>query len=686
MKSGNQSKNIIDLEFISQFNNGSLYAANAFRLLQLPITATDRDITRRKQILEIARKTQAPVPDGPCKIFPIDPDENHLDINSLVDSLRDPVKRFYQEFFWFWPVSDNDKQSGPDLMDRAASSTSAPLKIFSVDNYDPKEAAVNLHNLAIYNHFCALNNPERKSKIEIIEFWQDAYKYWKDLSVLSDFWSLLSDRVREFNDPRLKDTQVKTLRYSALSILAFTNAQQAARLIENGDIQGAQELLELISNNLRKLPRKNILKLAATTNRERLLAIESAVKQRIKDDPAHCDDEIESLITEGSEELKLFSTFFSNTSTEFTTLRDGLTNTILDGVDTFFNKTEDYRKSINLVKKLKQIPINSTASKEIKSRLEKYTDFGDNHNFWYCKNYFNNGIPAELFDRLEKARDSYDHQDYEVTIKMLDQIIVEYQTQSELVSKAIYPPLVLTLNQQAIEQLNKASTYFTAPRSVLDAIIRNITNNNERCLQSLYIIEKGMLRYSRYNEYNLYCMSCLSTIYGTYYTGKIKGVPYITCERCEMVDRNEVNNFKRQARPFLDHAKDCLLRANLVQPDNKIVTKNLEIVRDIFKDIYSVSIDINQQIKKEKTSETIIKAPGVPKPVSVSTSNTPTNLTETPKRTNPTTLPTTIVKPPTKPVPPQNKSDNKGLIAAAVIINLAVVILVIILFIRMISS
>jgi len=714
LESENQPKNKIDLEFISQFDTGSIYTANAFRLLQLPITATDREITRRKQTLEISRKTQAPAPDGPCKISPLDPDEINLDLNNLVDSLRDPVKRFYQEFFWFWPVSDNEEQSDPGHPPQVASSINKPVKIFSLDANDPREAAINLHNLAIFNHFCALNNPQSKSKTEINEFWREAYKYWSDLAILSDFWSLLSNRVREVNDPRLSDTLVTTLRNSALSIFSYTIAQQAVRLIENDDIQGSQELLELIPNNQRNLPRNNILKLATTTNRERLLAIESAVKQVTENDPAHCDDEIESLITESCGELKVINTLFSNASTEFTTLRDGLIETVFNALDVFFIKTEDYHRCIELTKKTYQIPTNSKIEKEINTYLEKYTDFGDNRQFWHCKNYFNNGIPPELFNRLEAAREIYERQDYEVTIKTLDQIVLEHQSQPVLLREAIYPPLALTLNQQAIALQNKGAMYLTASRSVVDAIVRNVTNENERCLRTLYILENGTLRYSRYNEIDLYCMSCLSTIYGTYYTGELKGVPYITCERCEMTDRTEVNNFKRQAHPFLDQAKDCLMRANLIQPENKLVRKNLEFIRDIFKDVYSVSIDIDQHIRTKKTSEDVVaqlrgrssmrvttsnlsatntetskkpastalpSAAAKPqlKPVSVSASNSSTNKTETLKKPAPTALPTKAANAKTRPVPQQKnrpkKSPNKGLITAAVIINLAVIIL-----------
>ena len=676
MESDNHSKKEIDLEFISQFDNGSIYAANAFRLLQLPITATDRDITKRKQIIEISQKTQVPVPDGPCKIYPIVNNGNQLDLNNLVDSLRDPVRRFYQEFFWFWPISDNEGQPAPDLHIQTASNTNKTVKIFSIDNYDPRTSAINLHNLAIFNHFCAVNNPESKSRTEISDFWQEAYKYWKDLAVLSDFWSLLSNRIREVNDPRLSDAHVTTLRNSALSILGFSNAQQAVRLIENDDIQGSQELLQLIPSNRRNLPRKNILKLATTTNRERLLAVESGVKRVSKDDPAHCDDEIESLITESVEELKVFSTLFSNTSTEFQTLRDGLIDTVFDALDTFFIKTEDYHRCIDLVKKIKQIPTNSKITEEIIARLEKYTDFGDNRQFWHCKNYFNNGVPQELFNRLEEAREIYDRQDYEVTIKTLDQIVVDYQSQPELLRKAIYPPLALTLNQQAVALQNKGAAFFVTPTSVIEAIIKNVRMNNNLCLDTLYRIKHESLRY--YNG-PLFCMSCLSVIFGTYYTGEIDDVPYLTCEKCEMRSREEIKKNKRKARSLLNECKDLLLRANLIQPENKLVKKNLGIIRKIFKEVYSVSIDIDQHKNKEKQPESPAASSRSPQTVNIPNRNTSTITTVTPKKPTPTALSTTAAKPKTQPVPQQktkmNKSLDKVLIAVAVISTLIVFIL-----------
>jgi len=680
LKTEEQPRSKIDVNFLSQFDCESIYATNAFRLLQLPVSSTDRDITHRKQIIEISLKNQSPVPDGPCKIYPIDITDDHLDLNNLVDSLRDPIRRFYQEFFWFWPVSDDVEQTDPGLPTLSMGGVKKPVKIFSLNSFDPKEAAINLHNMAIFNHFCALNNPESKSSQEIIGFWQEAYKYWSDLAVLSDFWSLLSSRVREVNDPRLSDNHVTTLRESALSILAFTNAQQAVRLIETEDIEGATELLKLIPTNQKNLPRNNILKLATSTNKERLLAAESAVEPKMKEDPARCDDEIESLLTEGNEELRIFGTIFSNTSPEFAILRDGLVEAVLNALDEFFIKTEDYSRSIDLIKSIEKIPINSKIKKEINNRLENYTDFGDNKHFWHCKDYYNNGIPSDLFIRLEEARESYDRQDYAATIKMLDHIASDYQSQSRILHKAIHPPLAITLNQQALEMLDKASIFLDAPRQVLTAIANNLKNKDWRCLDSINKIQYGRLEYT---NAQLYCMSCLSIIYGRYYIGKINDLPFVVCERCEMSNREEFDNNKRKARPLLNQSKELLLRANLIQPENKLVKKNLELLRDIFKEVYFFTIDINPKPQMEKPPKPIVATTQNQKPAITLTQTSSTNQVEIKERPAPPSPPTTSansqVKPVTQYKTKRKKSLNKRLIAAAVIINLAVVILLLIL-------
>ena len=47
-----------------------LYHRNAFRVLEVSVEATDRDIARRRDLMERASRNQLQVPPGPSRILP----------------------------------------------------------------------------------------------------------------------------------------------------------------------------------------------------------------------------------------------------------------------------------------------------------------------------------------------------------------------------------------------------------------------------------------------------------------------------------------------------------------------------------------------------------------------------------------------------------------------------------------
>lgn len=592
---------------ISQFKIDEIYKKNAFRLLQIPTLSTDREITRRKQILEISRKTQAPIPDGPCKIFPIVPDENHLDINNLVDSLRDPVRRFYQEFFWFWPLSIEKNSTDPGLLALSNGFIDRAREIWAGNYSDPRDYAISLHNLAVLNHFMVLDNNFIREQ-NAPPNWKEVYKVWGDLSVLTDFWSIQQEKIREVNDPRLTYENVNKLRQSALSIIAFTNAQEAIRLAEKDRFEDAKNLMSNIQDTPVEIPINKIQKLAVDENREKVLTIINLVKQKAKNDPAHCEKTIESLLKESNKQIRIIKVISTEATNELKTLRNEVVEVALNAIEAYMIATDDSQRSIELVKTLKLMPITKKIDEKVDSLLESYTEFSKNHNYWHCSGYFDDGIPSELFEELEKAREAFNQQDYEVSITLLEAILVSYSDDQILKKKAIHPPLAFTLSRQAQDLAGRGLSILGTPRTTINKIFENIRNKDQRCILSLVAVKSNQIQdYSRRNM--LYCCSCLSTIYGTFYTGEKDGLKYLVCERCYLNDRTELDTIRKKGLPFFFQARDLLTRANLLQPSNLVVATGLSTVYDILEDVYEIPKP------KPKTEEAIHK----PSPPKIST-------------------------------------------------------------------
>ncbi len=79
--------------------NPELYRYNAFRVLELPADATPREIMKRQQMIEMARKTGMPIPLGPARCLPLDPPPDEDAIRQAVQRLQDPERRMVDELF-----------------------------------------------------------------------------------------------------------------------------------------------------------------------------------------------------------------------------------------------------------------------------------------------------------------------------------------------------------------------------------------------------------------------------------------------------------------------------------------------------------------------------------------------------------------------------------------------------------
>src|SRR5579862_1937990 len=62
-----------DFKSFLELATPDLYERNAFRLLEVNVESTDRDLAKRKQVMEVAERNKLPVPPGPSRVFPRTP-------------------------------------------------------------------------------------------------------------------------------------------------------------------------------------------------------------------------------------------------------------------------------------------------------------------------------------------------------------------------------------------------------------------------------------------------------------------------------------------------------------------------------------------------------------------------------------------------------------------------------------
>ena len=204
--------------------NSTVYSANAFHVLGLPVNVNGRKIRRR----------QEDVIDGLSVMgenaWNAEFDRYLLGQNtapivetarSLIDRLKNDPEFFATEmFFWVWPQSGG---SDPAIEAIMCGERDKAVRCWQADCSKPgSRGLIARHNLAVVLHFYAVDgedyirtatgNIDAQYFKAVDQFWKEAFSFWEDLADDDDFWDAYAARVKELNDPRLNDEFIEKFR------------------------------------------------------------------------------------------------------------------------------------------------------------------------------------------------------------------------------------------------------------------------------------------------------------------------------------------------------------------------------------------------------------------------------------------------------------------------------------------
>lgn len=204
--------------------NATVYAQNPFHLLGLSPFANSKAIRRRKEDLDSA---DAMGTSGWGDEF------KHLLGNTPVPSpdmvaaafrrIEDPQQRIVDEFFWFWPLDDRDDEA-LEALQEGRKPTAEKIWKREEKSGDIRRSVIAKHNLAIYNHFYAIDcewqfiesgigkDDDAVAYTAMLGFWKDALSRWEDLADDEDFWDVVKERVPVIGDGRLTTGFIRRMR------------------------------------------------------------------------------------------------------------------------------------------------------------------------------------------------------------------------------------------------------------------------------------------------------------------------------------------------------------------------------------------------------------------------------------------------------------------------------------------
>src|SRR6266542_1187732 len=214
-----------------------LYRGNAFRVTNLAVDATLRDIDRQWKRLQMRQKLGSSAAEA-AGLLPLTPPADLAAVREAVERLREPEKRFFDEFFWFWPAAND-----PALPALARGDFSAARTAWQTAAGPDAAGAVARHNLAVLMHVLALDlecsageaKPTSSVRAEQRDrCWAEALLAWKALLEQGEFWELVKERIRTRNEPQLKTDLAFHFREHLPVALLGINAQLALRAAERG--------------------------------------------------------------------------------------------------------------------------------------------------------------------------------------------------------------------------------------------------------------------------------------------------------------------------------------------------------------------------------------------------------------------------------------------------------------------
>lgn len=357
------------LDVVLEAARPELYSLNAFRIAELPVDATARDLVRRQQMVEMATQAGLPVPPGPGRALPLGtPDAETL--AAALQRLRDPERRLVDEFFWFWPHHLGHSRDDPALTALAQGDRDTATRLWVEQERAYSEANVSMHNLAIVAHVLALDleNAGRSRALSPQELqardqaWAGALQRWRLLLDHEGFWSRLTARIRDLDDPRLTTGTARRLRASLPAALLSINAQLAASAAERGQVQEAKRHLGFISaSGFDKPTQEQAVERAVEPYRARLRALCKAATSEAEARPEKGDEVTRRLLFEARPLLATLDVVLPAQHPTRTTLHDEVAQAALRCQIAFGNKTDNWAVSLQLLEMARPIAVGQAA-------------------------------------------------------------------------------------------------------------------------------------------------------------------------------------------------------------------------------------------------------------------------------------------------------------------------------------
>ena len=557
-----------------------VYRENIFRLAEVGVEATEREFSRRLQMLEAAEKAGLTPPPGSGRAFPPEPAVDSRYLREIIQRLgTDPERRILDELLWFWPQQPGGARQDEALQALQRGDTDGAIRLWSEQEKTPATRVVATHNLAVAAHLQALEleqdgaDPAKARARD--GHWREAQKRWKPVVESEAVWSRLNDRVRQINDARLRTSLGRRLQDWLPRGLLQINARLAAQHGEAGrpaelkrqlalmrGLGFPADTLDEILQEVARPVRERIGHLCRNTNSE-------VVRQPVAGLPA-----IQRLVEQTRGPIALLDQILGESDATRRGARDAVGEQIRSSLVEYLNATEDWETAIPLCEEALRLAVNHTQRENIEKNLDSWREMAKELNRWHGAGYWT--LPADVVEELERG-----HTQMETENRLDEPISIVAGVLAGRGKSAVPVPLRPTvertlayaLNRRAVRILNPAISVYNEDPPTLIKVKERIKSGR---VSPLELMMAGMASQPGASPH---CMACGGGIYGSYYTRPLGGLKIIVCTSCNGDIKSEIEEQGRVLESAMSGPLEDTILAAELNPQSTQLRENLESVK-----------------------------------------------------------------------------------------------------------
>lgn len=329
----------------------SVISKNAYRILGLDTSATQKEISRRaKEMVNLLKIDEQPKYDTDLDILPFKRTEHA--VKDAYQSLTSPTKRAQDYFFWF-QVADTDDEKAIDLLSQGAYEEAT--KLWGRKDGATAKGFIAKRNLAVLHSLLLLDSGKEKDL-------DASLRHWKEIVESDKFWESFQ-KIYQLNDEvGTSDNVFTDLRKRVEKDLADFYAEAADEQGDNDIMLAFSRSFSVKGDRIQKDVLNPVFESIHEAS-ERLEKLELSADEQITTEEI---DELKKLISGLRRDFKKLKEIGLYDDSQAKTMRDKAANAVRTVTLDLYNNLNESTKSMSLLK----VAIEICGTPGLRSRLE----------------------------------------------------------------------------------------------------------------------------------------------------------------------------------------------------------------------------------------------------------------------------------------------------------------------------